>query len=107
VNGIPEPTNDHERTIAAAIDGKLLASRRHPILLQVCAVETGSPREETACTRYLTGRPERKLSLSPTIAGAKRSGALDSRTTEGAPRMMAGSRQIECQAAAFLGRGLL
>lgn len=25
MNGIPEPTNDHERTIAEAIDSKLLA----------------------------------------------------------------------------------
>ena len=25
MNGMPEPTNDHERTIAAAIDGRLLA----------------------------------------------------------------------------------
>jgi hypothetical protein len=26
VNGIPEPTNDHERAIVEAVDGKLLAS---------------------------------------------------------------------------------
>ena len=26
MNGIPEPTNDHERTITAVVDGKLLAS---------------------------------------------------------------------------------
>ena len=28
MNGIPEPTNDHERTIAETIDSKLLASER-------------------------------------------------------------------------------
>jgi hypothetical protein len=26
MNGTPEPTNDHERTIVAVVDGKLLAS---------------------------------------------------------------------------------
>ena len=73
-----EPTNDHERTIAEALDSKLLASDsptrpscrkswnlcprnvhcRHSILIQLRALETGSAGEEATRSRDRAGRPE-------------------------------------------------